>query len=65
MPQYRCAPCSVQLHSAEDPVGGAGELCPACGSLLEPQRTFPELVEFRADRSALGAPGTGLIRQAQ
>jgi hypothetical protein len=55
MPQYRCNACRVQHQSSEGPVGGAGELCPVCGSLLEALHTLSELTVPRAGEPGLVA----------
>ena len=50
MPHFKCTACRTRLYSptgAGDPVG---DLCPGCGSLLEPVGELSEIVGFRAIR---------------
>jgi hypothetical protein len=47
MPHLKCTACKTRVHSPHCPVGGVGELCPSCGSLLEPAGSLDELVGFR------------------
>lgn len=50
MPHLKCEACRVRLHSPQSPIDGVGELCPACGSLLEPVSRVSELVGLRLIR---------------
>ena len=47
MPHLKCVACRIRLHSPPSPVG---ELCPGCGSPLEPVRELSELVGLQAIR---------------
>jgi hypothetical protein len=59
MPHYKCVACKVRLHSAGRPADLVGDLCPGCGSLLEPVGELAEVVGFRSITSRDGdAPGT-------
>jgi hypothetical protein len=62
MPHFKCVACKARLYSAAGPADPVGELCPGCGSLLEPVSERGEIVGFRSIRSrtggADGAPGT-------
>ena len=63
MPHFKCLACKARLHSAAGPDDLVGDLCPGCGSLLEPVGELAEIVGFRAikDRdgaAADSAPGT-------
>jgi hypothetical protein len=51
MPHLKCEPCRNRLYRAGsgDPVG---DLCPACGSLLEPVGELADVVGFRLITSA-------------
>jgi hypothetical protein len=44
MPHLKCTACKLRVQS---PVSGVGELCPGCGSPLEPAGSLGELVGFR------------------
>lgn len=63
MPHYKCVPCKTRLYSAGPPPELVGDLCPECGSLLEPVDELVEVVGFRSIRQRDGAaagepPGT-------
>jgi hypothetical protein len=55
MPHYKCVPCRTRLYSAATPPELVGDLCPECGSLLEPVGLLAEVVGFRSIRSRDGA----------
>jgi hypothetical protein len=63
MPHFKCVACKTRLYSAGGPDDLVGDLCPGCGSLLEPVGDLAEIVGFRSIRSRDGAadkspPGT-------
>jgi hypothetical protein len=63
MPHFKCVACKTRMYSAASPADLVGDLCPGCGSLLEPVRELAELVGFQSikprDSAADGgAPGT-------
>lgn len=63
MPHYKCVACKTRLYSAGHPPELVGDLCPECGSLLEPVGELAEIVGFRSIRQRDGgaageAPGT-------
>jgi hypothetical protein len=63
MPHFKCLACKTRLYSAAGPDDLVGDLCPGCGSLLEPVGELAEIVGFRAIRSRDSAaddspPGT-------
>lgn len=59
MPHYKCVTCKARLHVSGSPAELIGDLCPECGSLLEPVAELAELVGFRSietlDRAANAA----------
>ena len=55
MPHLKCTACKIRVHSPHCLVGGVGELCPGCGSLLEPAGSLDELVGFRVGSRSAGA----------
>ena len=57
MPHLKCEPCRNRLYRAGSG-DQVGDLCPACGSLLEPVGQLAEIVGFRLIRSAQPADGT-------
>jgi hypothetical protein len=48
MPHFKCIACKTRLYSPADPVDPVGDLCPGCGSLLEPVGELSEIVGFRS-----------------
>ncbi len=59
MPHYKCGACRARLYVPEEPAELVGDLCPECGSLLEPIADLVQLVGFRSIRArdrADGAP---------
>jgi hypothetical protein len=58
MPRFKCVACKTRLSSPAGPLNLVGDLCPECGSLLEPVGELSEVVGFRAikprDSAALG-----------
>jgi hypothetical protein len=46
MPHYRCEACKARLHTGS-PADFVGDLCPQCGSLLEPIADLAQLVGYR------------------
>lgn len=48
MPHFKCIACKTRLYSAATPADLVGDLCPGCGSLLEPVGELAEIVGFRS-----------------
>jgi hypothetical protein len=48
MPHFKCLACKTRLYSAASPDDLVGDLCPGCGSLLEPVGELAEIVGFRS-----------------
>jgi hypothetical protein len=48
MPHYKCEACKARLHVSEKSAELVGDLCPGCGSLLEPVTELSQLVGFRS-----------------
>jgi hypothetical protein len=59
MPHFKCAACKLRLDSAARPGDHVGDLCPGCGSLLEPVTELAEIVGFQSIRSRDGAVDRG------
>ena len=55
MPHFKCAGCKLRLYSAATPADLVGDLCPGCGSLLEPVGELAEIVGFRSIKPRDGA----------
>lgn len=51
MAHYKCGACRTRLQVSGQPADLVGELCPECGSLLEPVVELVELIGFRRIRS--------------
>ena len=59
MAHLKCLACKTRLQSTESPADLIGDLCPVCGSLLEPVGDLGEIVgypviETRGGRSSHG-----------
>jgi len=57
MPHYKCVPCRTRLYSPGPPPELVGDLCPECGSLLEPVGALAEVIGFRSIRLRDSAAG--------
>jgi hypothetical protein len=63
MPYFKCVACKTRLYSAASRNDPVGDLCPGCGSLLEPVGEPAEVFGFQSIRSRArpadgGASGT-------
>jgi len=47
MPHYKCATCKIPPSRLRAPAELVGDLCPECGSLLEPAAGVAELIGYR------------------
>jgi hypothetical protein len=47
MPHFKCLACKTSLRSKESEADPIGDLCPVCGSLLEPVGDWGEIVGYR------------------
>ena len=63
MPHFKCVACKMRLYSVATPADLVGDLCPGCGSLLEPVGALAEIVGFQSirprDGAADGSPPRG------
>ena len=59
MPHFKCVACKTRLYSAADRDDLVGDLCPGCGSLLEPVGELAEIVGFRSIKPREGAADDG------
>jgi hypothetical protein len=59
MPLVKCLACRTRLYSAAGPDDLVGDLCPGCGSLLEPVGEPAEVAGFRSIRARAGAADGG------
>src|ERR1700730_6761879 len=70
MPHLKCLACKTCPHSTESQADPVGDLCPVCGSLLEPVGDLGEIVgyrviETRGGTSPSGASGAGQVVAAR
>jgi hypothetical protein len=61
MPHFKCVACRTRLYSAAAPADLVGDLCPRCGSLLEPVGELAEIVGFQSIRQRNSAADDGGI----
>ena len=47
MPHYKCVACKTRLYSSAGPADPVGDLCPQCGSQLDPVAKLSEVVGFQ------------------
>jgi hypothetical protein len=63
MPHFKCVACKTRLYSAAVPADLVGDLCPGCGSPLEPVGELAEIVGFQLtrqrDSAAVDSPPSG------
>jgi hypothetical protein len=59
MPHFKCLACKTRLYRAAGRADLVGDLCPGCGSLLEPVGEPAEVAGFRLIRSRDGAADGG------
>jgi hypothetical protein len=52
MAHFKCLACKTRLHSTESQADPIGDLCPVCGSLLEPVGDLGEIVGYRVIETA-------------
>jgi hypothetical protein len=58
MPHYKCEACKARLRVSGKSAEFVGDLCPECGSLLEPVTELTQLVGFRSITSRGGDAAT-------
>jgi hypothetical protein len=59
MPHFKCVACRARLYSEASPADAVGDLCPGCGSLLEPVGELAEIVGFRSIKPRAGVAAGG------
>jgi hypothetical protein len=62
MAHLKCLACKTRLQSTESPADPIGDLCPVCGSLLEPVGDLGEIVGYRVIESPVGSSHSGASR---
>jgi hypothetical protein len=65
MAHLKCVERRTRLHSTESEADPIGDLCPGCGSLLEPVGDLGEIVGYRVLASRGGAWHGGASRAGQ
>ena len=63
MPHFKCEACRIRLYGAAGPADLVGDLCPSCGSLLEPVGALEEVVGFRSIGSRASAADEDATRR--
>jgi ribosomal protein S27E len=53
MAHFKCVVCKTRQYCAARPADGVGDLCPGCGSLLEPVGELAEIFGFRRRQSVI------------
>jgi hypothetical protein len=64
MPHFKCEGCRTRLYTVAAPADLIGDLCPECGSLLEPVGELAEIVGFRAIKQREHSPELGALAAA-
>jgi hypothetical protein len=62
MAHLRCLACKTGLQSTESPADPIGDLCPVCGSLMEPVGDLGEIVGYRGIETRDGRSHSGASR---
>jgi hypothetical protein len=65
MPHFKCVACKTRLYSAAGPADPVGDLCPGCGSPLEPVGELAEIVGFQSIKPRDGAADGSRPRRHQ
>ena len=65
MAHLKCLACKTRLQSTESPADPIGDLCPVCGSLMEPVGDLGEIVGYRVIESPDGPSRSGASRAGQ
>jgi hypothetical protein len=65
MPHFKCLECKTRLYSTESDTDSIGDLCPVCGSLLEPVGALDEVAGYRVVESRGRAWHGGASRAGQ
>ena len=65
LPHYTCLTCETQQRVSTTQADQVGELCPQCGSLLQPVTDVAELAGFRVITRAGHAAGVPRSRSHQ
>src|ERR1039458_6900241 len=62
MAHLKCLACKTRLQSTESSADPIGDLCPVCGSLLEPVGDLGEIVGYRVIETRGGRSRSGASR---
>ncbi len=65
MPQLKCVACKTRLRSTESQADPIGDLCPVCGSLLEPVADLGEVVGYRVIETRASTSHSGASRAGE
>lgn len=64
MPHSKCVACKTRLYSSGAPAEMVGELCPSCGSLLEPVKSLVEVLGYRRITRRADVPNLDIAQAA-
>ena len=62
MAHLKCLACKTRLQSTKSPADLIGDLCPVCGSLMEPAGDLGEIVGHRIIETRGGTSRSGASR---
>ena len=62
MAHFKCLACKTRLQSTESPADPIGDLCPVCGSLMEPVGDLDEIVGYHVIASPDSTSHSGASR---
>jgi hypothetical protein len=65
MPHLKCLACKTCLHITASQADPLGDLCPVCGSLLEPVGNLGEIVGYRVIETRGSTSRSGASRAGE
>ena len=63
MPHLKCVPCRTRRYSAASAADEVADLCPDCGTRLEPVDDLTQIVGFQSVKAGEGPQGEGVTSQ--
>jgi hypothetical protein len=64
MPHFKCVGCKTRMYSAAIRADLVDDLCPGCGSPLEPVGELAEIMGFQSIKQPAGVPGDRPMAEA-
>ena len=65
MAHLKCLACKTRLQGTESPADLIGDLCPVCGSLMEPVGDLGEIVGYRVIETPDSSSHSGASRKGR